>query len=811
MKSKKFFLFGLFVFLFSMSCSLARQEMAESYWYNAKSMEHQGRYLEAAKLYEKSAEIEKASGKSRLHDYSASLSSAASMYFEVGQFDKALEYYKKSLAIVKELGLELEVSKQLNNIGLIYSNWGRYKQAIVYHKQGLAIAEKFGRRTSVAVEYNNIGLNYLSLNQHDKALEYLKKSLAINRAFGIKDQIATLLNNIGLIYSDQNLYGLALKHYREALAINRKYGLEDGVAVQLTNIGNIYYYRGKFEMAIDYQQESLAINRKRGIKDGIALDLSNIGNTYQAWGKYDRAVKHLEESVKLTEELRLTAKGDIRRDYLASQIYTYQTLVSTYLKKNDVPNAFRTIEISRAKLLAERIAGSDAVGIIPDAEQVRNDLQQNEAVLIYANADLYDMVQIALTKSGISGLEISNENFIESAKISFGKPIQNMLSNQRSITPVKKQKDSLDLTRKADRISEKSDFENVINYYRHLLSNPNIQTGSGSHLNNETVMLSQLLYQFLIKPMEPRLGSIKQLTIIPDGILAFLPFETLIDEEGRYLAEKFEIKYAQSIGVTKLIQARNYQERKPMLAFGGAVYDDVSYDADMIDSGTQLALIEEQVHSDFASRSSIRNAYAALGAGAWGNLPGTLSEVKAIEKITPGGEIVTRDRVSEHYIKSLSEQGKLAQYQVLHFATHGLVVPAIPELSAIVLSQFKQELNDEDGYLRMGEISRLNIKADFVNLSACETGLGKIYGGEGVVGLTQSFLIAGANSLSVSLWQVADDSTSQFMVAMYNQVEQNKKTYSQAITDIKRRFIIGDFGEEYKKPYYWSPFVYYGE
>ena len=150
------------------------------------------------------------------------------------------------------------------------------------------------------------------------------------------------------------------------------------------------------------------------------------------------------------------------------------------------------------------------------------------------------------------------------------------------------------------------------------------------------------------------------------------------------------------------------------------------------------------------------------------------------------------------------------RYKVLHFATHGLVVPAVPELSAVVLSQFKKEQGVEDGYLRMGEIAELDIQADFVNLSACETGLGKIYGGEGVVGLTQSFLIAGANGLSVSLWQVADVSTSRFMVAMYESVQKKSMGYADAITEVKRRFIRGDFGDKYRFPYYWAPFVYYG-
>jgi CHAT domain-containing protein len=106
----------------------------------------------------------------------------------------------------------------------------------------------------------------------------------------------------------------------------------------------------------------------------------------------------------------------------------------------------------------------------------------------------------------------------------------------------------------------------------------------------------------------------------------------------------------------------------------------------------------------------------------------------------------------------------------------------------------------------MGEILELDIEADFVNLSACETGLGKLYGGEGVVGLTQSFLVAGANGLSVSLWQVADESTMDFMIGLYRSVQDEGMSYHRAMTDMKRQFLKG----RYADPYYWAPFVYYG-
>jgi CHAT domain-containing protein len=139
------------------------------------------------------------------------------------------------------------------------------------------------------------------------------------------------------------------------------------------------------------------------------------------------------------------------------------------------------------------------------------------------------------------------------------------------------------------------------------------------------------------------------------------------------------------------------------------------------------------------------------------------------------------------------------------------VVPEIPELSAVILSISGAKGDKEDGYLRMNEITGLDLNADLVNLSACETGLGKIYGGEGIVGLTQSFIIAGANGLSVSLWQVSDESTMEFMTGLYRLVKKKGMSYSRAMTEMKRKFLRGDAGYgEYRTPFHWAPFVYYG-
>jgi CHAT domain-containing protein len=280
--------------------------------------------------------------------------------------------------------------------------------------------------------------------------------------------------------------------------------------------------------------------------------------------------------------------------------------------------------------------------------------------------------------------------------------------------------------------------------------------------------------------------------------------------DGRYMCEKYNIRYARSMTIQNIIKNRKYsKERSPMLVMGGAVYDSTTYKQDMIKSEQQLKELNCELQADMARGSPLNNYYQKLGCSTWNNLPGTLAEAGQITKLVPGADMLCGKNLTEENIKKLSRTGMLAKYKTLHIAAHALVVSELPELSAVVLSHAPNSA--EDSYLRSSEIADLNINADFVCLSACDTGLGKIYGGEGVVGLTQSFLIAGANSLCVSLWQVSDKSTVIFMTEMYKMVSQDKKSYSRAISDTKQKFINGDFGKEYRAPYYWAPFVFYGQ
>jgi len=164
--------------------------------------------------------------------------------------------------------------------------------------------------------------------------------------------------------------------------------------------------------------------------------------------------------------------------------------------------------------------------------------------------------------------------------------------------------------------------------------------------------------------------------------------------------------------------------------------------------------------------------------------------------------LVTQDATELKFKNS-----NLANYQLIHFATHGVVNEDNPELSKVFLSPDNSNLQDGDLYV--SEIYNLELDADLVSLSACETGLGKLSKGEGMIGLSRAFTYAGASNLMVSLWTVSDNSTTELMTNFYREIfnKSNNSSYAHPLRVAKLKMI----NSKYASPYYWAPFVIIGK
>jgi len=199
----------------------------------------------------------------------------------------------------------------------------------------------------------------------------------------------------------------------------------------------------------------------------------------------------------------------------------------------------------------------------------------------------------------------------------------------------------------------------------------------------------------------------------------------------------------------------------------------------------------------------VRSVYQRSGIN-FPPLPNTRIEVQKIGRLFPPDRRKTY--LGLNATEAAVKRERLSDYRKVHFATHALIDDEIPARSGVVLSLVNT--GQEDGILRMPEIVNLELNADLVVLSACQTGLGKLIQGEGMVGLTRAFMYAGTPRVAVSLWEINDLATADFMQAFYRQMKTGQSP-GDALREAKLSMIRSNV-PDYHQPYFWAPFVLAG-
>ena len=331
------------------------------------------------------------------------------------------------------------------------------------------------------------------------------------------------------------------------------------------------------------------------------------------------------------------------------------------------------------------------------------------------------------------------------------------------------------------------------------------------------------LYEKLIAPILPYIKGKSDLLIVPDGNLSFLPFDILRENaDSDDIGAKYSIGISPSVSVS-MIADKVKSNSSNILAFGGAWYDkslsEKEHEQTLRGSGKKgkdrgLATVDAQTKmSEEDWKNLIKNEGSASYFNQknlkWCDLPGTITELETLRKsVFKNAKIETQRQASESALKTYSKNGTLSKYSVIHFACHGYFDSDLSEMSSVLFSEVSgklSEISDEDGYLTIGEAASLNLNAQMVCLSACQTGLGKIKKGDGMVGLSRAFMVAGSRNVGVTLWNVDDAATSEFMSRMYKKVK-NGMSYAEAYRKVKNEFRNSD---DYNHPYYWAGFVVY--
>src|SRR6185369_10405425 len=226
---------------------------------------------------------------------------------------------------------------------------------------------------------------------------------------------------------------------------------------------------------------------------------------------------------------------------------------------------------------------------------------------------------------------------------------------------------------------------------------------------------------------------------------------------------------------------------------------------------TNDARLRAQSQTKAAAEAEVSRSIEHLPASAKGQLaiprlPFTRQEAEQILAVAPSG--ANLKALDFQANRSIATNGELSKYRYVHFATHGYLDTTRAGLSAIVLSLVDQAGNPQDGFLRAHDIYNLNLPAELVVLSACETGLGIDIRGEGLDGLTRGFMYAGARRVVVSLWNVNDKATAALMQRLYAGMLRSNKTPAAALRTAQIQMLRT---REWQSPYYWAAFVMQGE
>jgi CHAT domain-containing protein len=316
----------------------------------------------------------------------------------------------------------------------------------------------------------------------------------------------------------------------------------------------------------------------------------------------------------------------------------------------------------------------------------------------------------------------------------------------------------------------------------------------------KAAQIAAQLSELVLAPVRDRLED-RRLLIVADGALQYVPFSALPiraneGASGAVVPLVVEHELVTLPSASAIAVLRREIDGRPPAPKTLAVFADPVFSAkdERLDASSN------------ASNSLKQNSPGLPGSLQFNRLPFTRDEAEKILALVPPSEQTKAFGLAANRDKATSEE--LSQYQIVHYATHGILDSSNPELSGLVFSLVDERGKPQNGFVRLHDIFNLDLPAQLVVLSACETGLGQNIRGEGLVGLTRGFMYAGAARVVVSLWSVDDEATSLLMVDFYRGMLQEGLTAAAALRQAQ---IAMWQRQQWEAPYYWAAFTVQGE
>ena len=765
---------------------------------------------------------------------------------KLGRWQEARDHYQEAFKIFDKSGNGRGQAAVLDNLGQLYQDLGDTELALDHYRKALTLLQgKFKNAELEANVLSHIGTVSMSQNDLDAALQHFQRALELRQNDRGK---AYAMLNIGAVYALKKTPQQALPAYRDALQLIRKAGDQRGEALVLYKTGEAE------EMLGDHSQALVDLNHARSLwgkiadARGEAIALQAAARVEARLGQLSKALEDSAKAIGIVESLRTNILGSrLRASYFATQQTSYELNIGLNMQafaETGSPQykvaAFQASEKARARTLIDTLREARVTSIHDTADAaLERELQQRLNAKAQAQTNLLNRKhteqQASALGAELNGL-INQYNELQ-AKIIASNPryadlvqaktpgvpdIQSQLGNdtvlleyslgdERSYVWVVTANsiDGFQLPPRAVIESAATRITKALADRRRTVDGetPAQWERRREQAEKEFNTASAQLSDKIIRPLAPLLGT-KRLLVVADGALQLVSFAALpvpgaIAETPRRLIDDHEIVYEPSASVLAL-QRSELADRKraphavAILADPVFGIDDPRVAAQTPSSNTQPKSPEIATRAGDVSR-----ALEDVGLERFPRLRSSAVEAQKIVDVAPKGESKTALEFDASRETALSRE--LSEYRIVHFATHAVVNFEHPELSGMVFSLVDRRGQPRDGYVRLHDIYNLNLPADLVVLSACQTGVGKEIKGEGLIALTRGFMYAGAERVVASLWKVDDVATADLMAEFYKQIFANGQRPAGALRAAQLKLA------KKRSPADWAGFVLQGE
>jgi CHAT domain-containing protein/Tfp pilus assembly protein PilF len=701
-------------------------------------------------------------------------------FIRKGRYNDGLKHHRTALATYEDIGAKAELLGALHDMGQLHMSLGDPTSAEQYFRQAIELAREIGHARGITLNLIALGNLYLRREQYDESTSLFSQARHRAAQSGEQPQLAESLLGLAFVHQSQRRFVEALDATHAALAIARDIGARQLEAEALYTLADVARQTGRLEKALESFAEAETILNDTGDPDLLWQIHFGRANTLEALGDKIGAIESLKKSVRLIEGVRSRLREErFRTGYLQDKHQVYVELVRLQLEMDMTEEAFSTAERLRARSYAEQFEKT-GLPLLSEDEQLRENelrerIRQLQRAIVEEDAQpKRRQAAVQTFSSELMLAERAYQAFLD--EHTQASPLRAIVAPLASSTEVRKQllrnevlleyvvgEDEImifalsgeKLIAMIERVRQ-VDIQSRIELLRDFIRQPG---------NDRWLKPAQSIAAVLIAPLE-RAGVLEGVThiyVVPHGILNYLPFSMLpvhVSDRQRLLLEDHTLAY---LPTAVALTERREAKRGPVSLLAVA-----------------------------PARSRLRYA------------PDEARSINAF--FEPNSRLLIGDDATESNFKDLADD-----FQLLHLATHSDFNKLNPMFSSLQL-----EPDDaNDGRLEVHEVLRLNLDADLVTLSACDTALGTGYfttvpAGDEFVGLTRAFLSVGSDSVMATLWEVDDRSSVHLMKQFYKRLGDPgaSKDKSAALMLAQQQLRST---KAYEHPYYWAPFVLIGK